>query len=71
MFRYHTDRDNLFWMIYMIMVGYFKKDDSDELTNDQVFKVILEKPELVSQPTISNFFNRMDEDTKKNLVITS
>lgn len=55
----------------MIMVGYFKKDDSDELTNDQVFKVILEKPELVSQPTISNFFNRMDEDTKKNLVITS
>ena len=25
-FRYHTDRDNLLQMIYMIMAGYFEDD---------------------------------------------
>ena len=33
-FRYHTDRDNLLQMIYMIMAGYFEDDASDELTKD-------------------------------------
>ena len=65
MFRYHTDRDNLLQMIYMIMSGYFEDDASDELTNDPVFKAVLEKSALASQPTVSRFFNRMDEDTLK------
>ena len=39
-FRYHTDRDNLLQMIYMIMAGYFEDDASDELTNDPVFKAV-------------------------------
>ena len=65
MFRYHTDRDNLLQMIYMIMAGYFEDDASDELTNDPVFKAVLEKSALASQPTVSGFFNRMDEDTLK------
>jgi len=30
-FRYHTDKDNLLQMIYMIMAGYFEDDASDEL----------------------------------------
>ena len=64
-FRYHTDRDNLLQMIYMIMVGYFEDDASDELTKDPVFKAVLEKSALASQPTVSRFFNRMDEDTLK------
>ena len=64
-FRYHTDRDNLLQMIYMIMAGYFEDDASDELTKDPVFKAVLEKPALASQPTVSRFFNRMDEDTLK------
>ena len=64
-FRYHTDRDNLLQMIYMIMAGYFEDDASDELTNDPVFKAVLEKSALASQPTVSGFFNRMDEDTLK------
>ncbi|MCQ2511757.1 MAG: IS1380 family transposase, partial [Lachnospiraceae bacterium] len=41
----------------------FEDDASDELTNDPVFKSILDKRTLASQPTISRFFNRMDEDT--------
>ena len=64
-FRYHTDRDNLLQMIYMIMAGYFEDDASDELTNDPVFKAVLGKSALASQPTVSRFFNRMDEDTLK------
>ena len=52
-------------MIYMIMVGYFEDDASDELTKDPIFKAVLEKSALASQPTVSRFFNRMDEDTLK------
>ena len=63
LFRYHSDSKNLLQMIYMIIVGYFEDDASDELTNDPVFKSVLEKDALASQPTVSRFFNRMDEDT--------
>ena len=31
--RYHTDKENLLQMIYMIIAGYFEDDASDELTN--------------------------------------
>ena len=63
LFRYHTDHKNLLQMMYMIVAGYFEDDASDELTNDPVFKSVLEKDALASQPTVSRFFNRMDEDT--------
>ena len=63
LFRYHTDKDNLLQMIYMIIAGYFEDDASDELTNDPVFKAVLNKNALASQPTISRFHNRMDEDS--------
>ena len=63
LFRYHSDPKNLLQMIYMIIAGYFEDDASDELTNDPVFKSVLEKDALASQPTVSRFFNRMDEDT--------
>ena len=33
-FRYHTDKENLLQIIYMIIAGYFADDASDELTND-------------------------------------
>ena len=63
LFRYHTDKENLLQMIYMIIAGYFEDDSSDELTNDPVFKAVLNKGTLASQPTISRFHNRMDEDS--------
>ncbi len=63
LFRYHTDKENLLQMIYMIIAGYFEDDSSDELTNDPVFKAVLNKDTLASQPTISRFHNRMDEDS--------
>ena len=63
LFRYHTDKENLLQMIYMIIAGYFEDDSSDELTNDPVFKAVLNKDTLASQPTISRFHNRMDKDS--------
>ena len=63
LFRYHTDKENLLQMIYMIIAGYFEDDSSYELTNDPVFKAVLNKDTLASQPTISRFHNRMDEDS--------
>ena len=63
LFRHHTDKENLLQMIYMIIAGYFEDDASDKLTNDPVFKSVLNKDALASQPTISRFHNRMDENT--------
>lgn len=63
LFRYHTDKENLLQIIYIIIAGYFEDDSSDELTNDPVFKAVLNKDTLASQPTLSRFHNRMDEDS--------
>ena len=54
-FRYHTDGDNLLQLIYMIIVGYFEDDVSDELTNDSVLKTVFEKPVLASQQRYQEF----------------
>ena len=61
--RTHTDPDNLMQMIYQIISAYFEDDCADELTNDPVLTAILEKDSLASQPTLSRFWNRMDETT--------
>ena len=69
LFRYHTDKDNLLQMIYMIIVGYFEEDASDELTNDPVFKAVLNKETLASQPTILRFYNYMDKDSLNEFLV--
>lgn len=61
--RFHKDDENLMQMIYPIISAYSEDDCADELTIDPVFNAILEKNSLASQPTLSRFFNRMDEDT--------
>lgn len=61
--RFHKDDENLMQMVYQIISAYFEDDCADELTLDPVFNAILEKDGLASQPTLSRFFNRMDEDT--------
>ena len=48
LFRYHTDKENLLQMIYMIIAGYFEDDSSDELTNDPVFKAVMNKDTLIT-----------------------
>lgn len=61
--RLHTDADNLMQLVYQFIASYFEDDCADELTNDPVLTSILEKEALASQPTLSRFWNRMDEDT--------
>ena len=48
LFRYHTDKENLLQMIYLIIAGYFEDDTSDELTNNPVFKAVLNKDTLIT-----------------------
>ena len=62
-FRFHKDDENLWQVIYQILGAYFEDDCADELTNDPVLTAILSKKVLESQPTLSRFFNRMDEST--------
>ena len=62
-FRLHTDPDNLMQMIYQTIAAYTRDDDADELTFDPIMTSVLGKEALASQPTLSRFFNRMDEDT--------
>lgn len=62
-FRFHTDYQNLMQMIYQILSAYYTDDCADELTTDPVMTAILDKDALASQPTLSRFFNRMDDDT--------
>lgn len=45
--------------IYQQISGYYSDDDSDELTYDPVFTDILGNQALASQPTMSQFFNRI------------
>ncbi len=65
--RFHKDADILMQVIYQIIAAYFKDDCADELTNDPVMTAILNKSSLASQPTLSRFWNRMDEDTLRQL----
>ena len=61
--RFHKDDENLMQMVYQIISAYFEDDCADELTLDPVFNAVLEKDGLASQPALSRFFNRMNEDT--------
>ena len=61
--KIHTDSDNLKQVIYQVMAGYFEDDNADFLRNDPAFTGILGKDSLASQPTMSRFWNRMDEST--------
>ena len=62
-YRKHSDIENLLQAMYQIIAGYFKDDHADSLTNEPVFSACLEKEALASQPTMSRFYNRLDEDT--------
>ena len=69
LFRIHIDPENLLQVIYQTMAAYFEDDCADELTVDPVFTAILGKDALASQPTLSRFYNRMDETTLKQFAI--
>ena len=65
--RIHKDDANLMQAICQIISAYFEDDCADELTNEPVMTAILDKDALASQPTLSRFWNRMDNDTLEQL----
>ena len=52
-------------IVMVVLQAHFVDDRADNLRNEPVFTACLDKPVLASQPTISRFFNRMDETTLK------
>ena len=62
-FRIHTDDKNLLQMIYQIFGTYYEDNCADELRRDPILSALLGKEALASQPTLSRFFNCMDDDT--------
>lgn len=65
--RTHKDEDNLQQVIYQILAAYFEDDCADELTSDPIMSAILSKESLASQPTLSRFYNRLDDYTLQQL----
>lgn len=63
LFRIHKDYENLLQMIYQIFGTYYEDNCADELRYDPVLLALLGKETLTSQPTLSRFFNRVDDDT--------
>lgn len=63
MARIHKDDENLLQMLYQIFGTYYEDNCADELRHDPVLSAVLGKEALASQPTLSRFFNRMDDDT--------
>lgn len=61
--RDHTDDANLMQAIYQIIASYYEDDCADELSKEPIMTAILAKDRLASQPTLSRFYNRMDDDT--------
>ena len=62
-FRIHKDDENLLQMIYQVFGTYYEDNCADEIRHDPVLSAALGKKALASQPTLSRFFNRMDDDT--------
>lgn len=62
-FRFHKDDENLWQVICQILGAYFEDDCADEFTNDPILTAVLAKNALASQPTLSRFFNRLDDTT--------
>ncbi len=65
--RPHTDADYLLQLIFQIIAAYFEDNCADELSKEPVFLEILRKESLAAQPTLSRFWNRMDESSLRQL----
>lgn len=65
--RFHENTEVILQRIYQNTAGYHADDDADDLRFDPLFKTILNKEALASQPTISRLNNKLDIETMKQL----
>ena len=54
-------------MLYQITAAYFQDDHADALRNDPSINAAIGKDTLASQPTLSRFHNKLDENTHTQL----
>ncbi|WP_262393671.1 IS1380 family transposase [Sporolactobacillus inulinus] len=57
--------------IYQLLAGYSKDDAADSLIHDPVFTQVVESPTLASQPTLSRFYYRFDQNTLDQLAVAN
>jgi hypothetical protein len=60
---FHKNTNLLRQKIYQHIAGYHEDDAADKLTHDPVFKEVLNVPALASQPSLSRFFKRFDQES--------
>jgi hypothetical protein len=63
----HSNENLLRQKIYQLIAVYSEDDAADQLTNDPVFTQILGTPALASQPSLSRFFRRFDQQSMEQL----
>lgn len=65
--RSHKDADNLMQAIFQIFGSYYEDDRADDLRTEPILTDVLGKGALASQPTMSRFYNRMNQNTLDQL----
>lgn len=63
----HSNEQLLRQKIYQLIAGYHEDDAADQLTRDPVFTQVLDVPALASQPSLSRFFHRFDDQALEQL----
>lgn len=53
--------------IYQLISGYHEDDAADQLTHDPIFTQVLDTPALASQPSLSRFYQRFDDQSLDQL----
>ncbi|MBI6030484.1 transposase [Clostridium perfringens] len=67
--RVHSNSEIEIQKIYQKIARYYTDYNSDKLKVNPVFKAVLGKTRLVSQPTISRFNNGLDKDNIKDFQV--
>ena len=63
----HSNENLLRQKIYQLIAGYAEDDAADQLTHDPVFTQIIGTPALASQPSLSRFYTRFDEESLESI----
>ncbi len=63
--RKHKNEDVIIQRIYQNTLGYHADNDADDLKYDEALKLVLEKEDIASQPTISRANNQISKENVK------
>lgn len=65
--RKHENEDVILQRIYQNAAGYHADSNANDLRYDDTFKIVLDKDNLASQPTISRVNNKLNKENMKQL----